>query len=139
MRRAISFILFGCVLLWPGLSTSPAAGAEVPQEGAVWTAIIPDAFPRNVYVWHLLADGSYREDGRNAVTGVAVQLTLSGQWTRDGAGMTLRQQDEPFVFVGSILGHLYIGTLYHRGRAISRFCAAEGEAAPTQCDAETTS
>lgn len=139
MLRAVSFIFVGCALLWHGLSTSPAAGTEVDQEGTVWTAIIPDAFPRNVYVWRLLADGSYREDGRNAMTGVAVQLTLSGRWTRDGAGMTLQQQDEPFVFVGSVLGHLYTGTLYHRGRAVSRFCAAEGKVAPTQCGAPTTS
>lgn len=79
MLRAVSFIFVSCALLWHGLSTSPAVSTEVNQEGAVWTAIIPDAFPRNVYVWRLLADGSYREDGRNAVTGVAVQLTLSGR------------------------------------------------------------
>ena len=50
--------------------------------------------------------------------------------------MVLRQQDQPFVFDGVVLGSLYAGTLYFNGRAVSRFCAAKGDEAPKRCDAQ---
>jgi hypothetical protein len=107
-------------------------GAEEP-DGVVWTAIIPDAFPRYVYTWRLRSDGTYREDGRDAVKGTAIQETLSGRWTTDGARMILRQQGQTFVFDGVVLGGIYAGTLYFNGRVVSRFCAARGETPPDQC------
>jgi len=47
--------------------------------------------------------------------------------------MILRQNDQRFVFDGAVLGNLYVGTLHLGGRAVSRFCAAKGELAPTRC------
>jgi hypothetical protein len=133
--RMLAYILVCCALFWQGVQTSLAEEAEAGQDGALWTAIIPDAFPRHVYTWHLLADGSYREDGREAATGRPIQSTLSGRWQRNGARMLLQQNDQTFVFDGAILGHIYVGTLYFRQRAISHFCAAEGEKPPLNCGA----
>lgn len=123
-----------CVLLWC-LDANPSRSqqaAEAPQ-GVVWTAIIPDAFPRYIYTWHIGADGTYREDGRDAATGAPIQATLSGSWSVDRPRMILRQQGLPYVFDGVVLGGLYSGTLYMNGRAISPFCAAKGEHAPDNC------
>jgi hypothetical protein len=47
--------------------------------------------------------------------------------------MILRQNDQPFVFDGAVLGNLYVSTNYFAGRAVSRFCAVKGEPAPTRC------
>ena len=50
--------------------------------------------------------------------------------------MLLRQDDQPFVFDGAVLGNLYAGTMYFGRRAASRFCAAKGDEAPTRCDSQ---
>lgn len=133
-RLSLFAISMWCVLLWclhanPSLSQQ---AAEAPQ-GVVWTAIIPDAFPRYIYTWHISPDGTYREDGRDAATGAAIQAALSGQWSVDGPRMILRQRDLPYVFDGVVLGGLYTGTLYLNGRFASQFCAAKGESAPQSC------
>jgi hypothetical protein len=125
-----------CVLAWcwhpdPCLARDTGEAASI----TVWTAIIPDAFPRYVYTWRMKNDGSYREDGRDAATGAPIQSTLSGRWNSEGPRMVLRQQDQPFVFDGVVLGSLYTGTLYFNGRSVSRFCAAKGDAAPKRCGA----
>ncbi len=135
MTRAV-FVL---VIIGAGLCCLPAhrslsREADDAQAVAVWAAIIPDAFPRDVYTWHLKPDGTYQEDGRDAATGTPIQSTLSGHWSREGARMILRQEDQPFVFDGVVLGNLYGGTLYFGGRAASRVCAAKGEQPPTRCD-----
>jgi hypothetical protein len=134
MQRLLPFVMF-CALL-----CSPAQGGREPEAddgeaGAVWTAIIPDAFPNNIYTWHMKGDGSYREDGRDAARGRPIQPTLSGRWNRDRARMVLRQDDHPYVFDGVVLGNLYAGTLYFAGRSRSRFCAIRGEKAPERCGA----
>jgi hypothetical protein len=126
-----------CALLWclqvdPVLSRDAAAEAD----GAVWTAIIPDAFPRYVYTWRMSPDGSYREDGRDAASGRPIQATLSGHWRLDGARMILRQDGYPFVFDGVVVGNTYAGTLYLNDRSVSRFCAAKGEKPPGRCSSE---
>lgn len=121
-----------CVLAQASLSRT---ADEADSGYAVWTAIIPDAFPRFVYTWQMASDGTYREDGRDAVTRAAIQATLAGHWSVDGAHMMLRQQDLPYVFDGVVLGGLYAGMLYFNGRAISRFCAARGDTAPDRCNA----
>jgi hypothetical protein len=100
----------------------------------VWTAIIPDSFPGFTYTWRMKDDGTYREDGRDEARALPIQPTLSGRWSREGARMLLKQDDQPFVFDGVVLGGLYSGTLYFHGRPYSRFCAAKGEAAPKHCD-----
>jgi hypothetical protein len=114
----------------PSFSLETAEGPD----GVVWTAIIPDAFPRYVYTWRMRSDGTYREDGRDALKGTPIQETLSGRWTMEGARMILRQQGIPYVFDGVVLGNVYTGTLYLNGRSNSRFCAAKGETAPERCD-----
>lgn len=128
-----------CVGLCGVLCNVPATSmlareANEAQPGVVWTAIIPDAFPGDVFTWHIRPDGSYREDGRDASSGLPIQPTLSGRWSREGARLTLRQDDLPYVFDGVVLGNLYGGTLYFGGRFSSRFCAAKGEVPPTRCD-----
>ncbi|WP_407178213.1 hypothetical protein [Bradyrhizobium sp. STM 3562] len=131
--------LFNRLVLCVGLLSLAATAtfsreAIQDQPGTVWTAIIPDAFPDNVFTWHMGPGGSYREDGRDVSSGLSIQPTLSGHWSREGARMTLRQDDLPYVFDGVVLGNLYGGTLYFGGRAVSRFCAAKGEQAPERCD-----
>jgi hypothetical protein len=61
-------------------------------------------------------------------------MSLSVRWSREGSRMLLKQDDQPFVFDGVVLGDLYTGTLYFHGRAYSRFCAAKGETAPKRCN-----
>jgi hypothetical protein len=134
MTRRFSLFIVCCMLLGCAL-ISPSASREAADapDGVIWTAIIPDAFPRYIYTWRVNADGTYREDGRDATTGAAIQATLSGRWSVDGPRMILRQQGLPYVFDGVVLGGLYTGTLYMDGRAISGFCAAKGEHAPDNC------
>jgi hypothetical protein len=126
-----------CLLAWCW-HADPCFAREAgePASITVWTAIIPDAFPRYVYTWRMKGDGTYREDGRDAATGTPIQPTLSGHWNSEAPRMVLRQQDQPFVFDGVVLGSLYTGTLYFNGRAVSRFCAARGDEAPQRCDTQ---
>jgi hypothetical protein len=128
-RFAVGFALLWCFQAQPSFSLETAEGAD----GVVWTAIIPDAFPRNVYTWRMKSDGTYREDGRDVLKGAAIQETLSGRWTMEGARMILRQDGQPFAFDGVVIGGIYSGTLYFNGRAVSRFCAAKGEKMPDAC------
>jgi hypothetical protein len=132
-RRLFAFALLSA-LLSPA-QDGRATPADDGEAGAVWTAIIPDAFPNYVYTWHMNGDGSYREDGRDATKGLPIQPTLSGHWTREGPRMLLRQDGQPFVFDGMVLGNLYSGTLYFGGNARSRFCAARGQTPPDHCPA----
>lgn len=131
MPRWFRSFVVCCVLLCAG----PAISQETKNrpDSVVWTAIIPDAFPRYVYTWRINSDGTYREDGRDASDGKVIQDTLSGRWSVEGARMVVRQKGLPYVFDGVALGGLYTGTLYHDGRPVSRFCAAKGEAAPKRC------
>jgi len=126
MRRLCAFALLGLLL-----------GCLNPRQGraanAVWTAIIPDAFPNYVYTWRMSDDGRYREDGRDDLTGTPIQPTLSGRWSREGPHMELRQDGLPYLFDGMVIGNLYGGTLYLNGVARSRFCAARGETPPERC------
>ena len=128
---AIWCVLASCWHAQPSLAREASEGASI----TVWTAIIPDAFPRYVYTWRMKGDGTYREDGRDAATGAPIQSTLSGRWNSEGPRMVLRQQDVPYVFDGVVLGSLYTATLYFNGRPVSRFCAAKADEAPTRCDA----
>ncbi|WP_454633026.1 hypothetical protein [Bradyrhizobium cenepequi] len=121
--------LLCCLQVNPVVSRDAAAGAD----GVVWTAIIPDAFPRYVYTWRMSPNGSYREDGRDAASGRPIQATLSGHWSLDGARMMLRQEGYPFVFDGVVVSDTYAGTLYLNDRSFSRFCAAKGEKPPERC------
>jgi hypothetical protein len=133
MRRLV-LILIWCALL-AGLSAPSSFAREAGDvQAAVWTAIIPDGFPGYVYTWRMKDDGSYREDGRDEAKALQIQPTLYGRWSRDGSHMLLKQDDLPFVFDGVVLGGLYTGTLYFRGRPYSRFCAVIGDTAPQNCN-----
>jgi hypothetical protein len=134
MARQLPLFAVWLALLWcfpadPSFSVETVEGPD----GVVWTAIIPDAFPRFIYTWHMRSDGTYREDGQDAVRGTAIQETLSGRWTIEGDRMILRQQGIPYVFDGVVLGGVYTGMLYLNGRTISRFCAAKSERPPERC------
>jgi hypothetical protein len=134
--RLSAFALL-CALLC-GLPAQRGVAVEsreaADEAGAIWTAIIPDAFPGYIYTWHMNGDGIYREDGRDSRTSRPIQPTLSGRWSREGPHMVLRQDSLPFVFDGVVLGNLYSGTLYFDGRSRSRFCAIRGEKVPERCD-----
>jgi hypothetical protein len=134
MVRVFFIVIFlGAVL--GGLCADAMWGRETSaaEAGTVWTAIIPYAFPRYIYTWHLNADGSYAEDGRDAATGRPIQSTLHGRWSSDGAQLILRQDGLPYVFDGVVVGNLYSGTMTFDGRSSSRFCAAKGEQPPEHC------
>ena len=135
MIRLLSLTVVCCALLRL-LQADPSFALEAGGAASVtvWTAIIPKAFPRYVYTWRMNDDGTYREDGRDAVKGTPIQPTLSGRWSRDGPRMLLRQDNLPYVFDGVVLGDLYTGTLTLNGRPVSPFCAAKGEQAPQSCN-----
>jgi len=136
MIRLLTAILLCCAAL-VGLNPNPSLSREASESDpvGVWTAIIPDTFPHYVYTWHLDADGTYREDGRDAETDAPIQPTLHGHWRRDGARMILRQDGLPYVFDGVLAGDLYAGTMNFDGRFASRFCATKGDELPDQCSA----
>jgi hypothetical protein len=94
----------------------------------IWTAIITRGFPHDVFTWHLKADGSYGEDGRDA-TGASIQPTLTGHWTVSGHRMMLRQDGIAYVFDGEIAG-----TVYFNGVPVARFCALKGDKPSPDCD-----
>ena len=133
LRKLIS------ILIWCALLSAAGARSSLALEGGtsattVWTAVIPDGFPGFIYTWRMKDDGTYREDGHDEAKGTPIQPTLPGHWSREGSHMLLKQDDQPFVFDGVVLGGLYTGTLYFHGRATSRFCAARGDAAPKRCE-----
>lgn len=134
MLRKLVPILIWCVLLAVTGAQQSLALEGSGSAATTWTAIIPDGFPGFIYTWRMTDDGTYREDGRDEAKGTPIQPTLPGHWSREGARMLLKQDDQPFVFDGVVLGGLYTGTLYFHGRAYSRFCAAKGEVAPKRCD-----
>jgi hypothetical protein len=135
VRRLAAFVPCLLILQLVHADTVHANETSQAQASTVWTALIPDAFPRYVYTWQLNADGTYLENGRDAATGRPIQSTLHGHWSRDGAQMILRQDGLPYVFDGVVLGNLYAGTMYFDGRSSSRFCAAKGELPPEGCNA----
>jgi hypothetical protein len=126
-----------CALLWClQVDRILSREAGTAADATVWTAIIPDAFPRYVYTWRMSPDGNYREDGRDGASGRPIQAMLSGHWSLDGARTMLRQEGYPFVFDGVVVGNSYSGMLYLDSRSFSRFCAAKGKKPPERCGSE---
>jgi len=137
MNQRLAILAVCCAILRLAQAVPASAlQAADAQADAIWTAIIPDAFPDHIYTWRLVADGTYREDGREALTRKPIQPTLAGRWRRDGAQMILRQDDLPYVFDGVVLGDLYSGTMDFGGRFASRFCARRGEQPPSRCNSQ---
>jgi hypothetical protein len=116
LLSALLLGIAGEMMLGSVVAQQTTIPSDRDQKIVVWTAIIPDGFPRNVFTWRLSPDGAYEEDGRDTLTGKPIQTTLSGRWTVEGARMILRQDDIPYVFDGVVVGDHYSGTLYLRGR-----------------------
>ena len=122
------------------LGPAPAQAQAVAQvaEG-VWLVTIPGAFPGQVFTWNVAADGTYREDARNARNGARMQNTVSGKWSLTGVHLVFRQDDEGYVFDGTIAGGCYIGRLSLEGKDISSFTARKrGSSGTRSCDGDTT-
>ena len=119
--RTLAAAVLTCLLTIPAIA-----------QDAVWTAVIPQGFPGNVYTWQLKPGGRYSEDGRNAA-GARIQPTLSGHWRMSGKHMVLRQDGIDYVFDGEIVGDEYLGVVYLDARRFSRFCALRGSAPPKSC------
>jgi hypothetical protein len=132
--RLFAFAIWSAVLAAASTHPSASPASTENADDTLWTVVIPEAFPHDLYTWHLRSDGSYREDGRDALSGNAVQPTLSGRWSAEGVRMVLRQDGLAYVFDGVVEGDTYAGMLYLSDRAISRFCAAKGLKAP-DCNA----
>ena len=120
-------------LLAATLIVALAGALALPADAqeTVWTAVIPQGFPGNVYTWRLKPDGSYAEDGRDRRTGAAVQSPLSGHWRMTGRHMVLHQDGIDYVFDGEIMGDEYLGTvLSGRQALLALLCRTGNEAAP---------
>ena len=113
-----------------GLLARPVAAQE-----SVWTAVIPQGFAHNIYLWHLKPGGAYSEDGRDAASGAPIQSTLTGHWRMTGTHMVLRQDGIDYRFDGNIVGDEYLGVVYLNGKRFSRFCALRGKTPPKTCAA----
>ena len=136
LLSAVVLAIAGDIVVGSTFAQNADIQTNQEQEIVIWTAVIPEGFPGHIYTWHLKSDGTYEEDGRDALSGRPIQRTLAGRWTVEGARMILRQDVIRFVFDGMIAGERYSGTLYLNGRRVSRFCAAKGEAVPQDdCEA----
>jgi hypothetical protein len=116
------------------ITASPASAQRLSaqdQAAVVWTIIIPEGFPKDVFTWRLKPDGTYEEEGREVASGRPIQPALTGRWTLEGSHMVLRQTGIPYVFDGTSNGEHYSGTLYLSGRPFSTFCAVKGALAPS--------
>lgn len=127
------------------LAAVPARGQAAPQPqdplsglgiAGQWTVTIPQAFPLHVFNWIVAPDGTYQEDGRNALNGR--RTLVAGNWTLQGVHVVMRQSNEDFVFDGTLAGGCYIGRLFHNGKNISSFTARKRGAAVRNCDGDTT-
>ena len=109
-----------------------AAGGTAGNPAGTWTATIA-SFPHQAYTWHFSRDGTYREYGRDTVSGRSVQPTIFGHWHSEGNRVFLIQDSINYRFEGEILDGLYSGILYLDDRPFSRFCALRGPRPPTDC------
>jgi hypothetical protein len=139
---AIPFLLafLGLIAAVP-VGPSPALAQEAQAAGAegVWVVTIPRAFPGQVFTWNVAADGTYREDARAARNGARMQNTVSGKWNLTGVHLVFRQDDEGYVFDGTVAGGCYIGRLTLEGKDISSFTARKrGSSGTRSCDGDTT-
>ena len=137
--RGISAIpaLLGFLTLVTVLPLAPARAQNSGTEG-VWSVTIPSAFPGQIFTWRVAADGTYNEDARNARSGQRMQNTVSGRWDLQGVHLVFRQDDEGYVFDGTVAGGCYIGRVTLQGRDISAFTARKRGSNAQRCDGDTT-
>ncbi|HJR57168.1 MAG TPA: hypothetical protein VJ798_11355 [Rhizomicrobium sp.] len=138
MRRiaAIPFLL-AFLGLMAAVPIGPSLAQDTAAEG-VWVVTIPRAFPGQVFTWNVAADGTYREDAR-ARNGARMQNTVSGKWNLTGVHLVFRQDDEAYVFDGTVAGGCYIGRLSLEGKDLSPFTARKrGSSGTRSCDGDTT-
>ena len=117
----------------PPLSDAPEAAKGITGQ---WIVTIPQAFPLHVFDWIIAPDGTYQEDGRNAVNGR--RTLVAGRWTLEGVHAVMRQSNEDFVFDGTVSGGCFIGRLFHNGKNISSFTARKRGATVRNCDGDIT-
>lgn len=133
-------VLLGLGAVPPG--PTPALAQQQQRAGAaegVWVVTIPGAFPGQVFTWNVASDGTYREDARNARNGARMQNTVSGKWSLTGVHLVFRQDDEGYVFDGTVAGGCYIGRLSLEGKDISSFTARKrGSSGTRNCDGDVT-
>jgi hypothetical protein len=73
-----------------------------------------------------------------------MQSTVSGRWSLTGVHLVFRQNDEGYVFDGTVAGGCYIGRLSLEGKDISSFTARKrgstgrGSSATRSCDGDIT-
>lgn len=119
-------------------ATPPSPGAPATERGITgqWIVTIPQAFPLHVFNWIIAPDGTYQEDGRNALNGR--RTLVAGRWTLEGVHAVMRQSNEDFVFDGTISGGCFIGRLFHNGKNISSFTARKSGTTVRNCDGDVT-
>ena len=138
--RGISAIpaLLAFLALTLVLAVAPSTAQEPVAEG-VWSVVIPNAFPGQVFTWRVAADGSYNEDARSIRSGARMQNTVSGRWDLQGVHLVFRQTDENYVFDGTVAGGCYIGRVTLQGKDISSFTARKrGRSGTDRCDGDVT-
>ena len=112
------------------------AAPRLQEMAGAWVVTIPQAFPLHVFSWTVADDGTYQESGRNAFNG---QRTLvSGRWTLEGVHAVMTQNNEGFVFDGTLSGGCYIGRLFQNGKNISSFTARKRGSTVRFCDGDAT-
>jgi hypothetical protein len=118
----------------PARAQEPAP--KLQEMAGSWVVTIPQAFPLHVFNWTVADDGTYQESGRNAFNG---QRTLvSGRWTLEGVHVVMTQNNEGFVFDGTLSGGCYIGRLFQNGKNISSFTARKRGSTVRFCDGDAT-
>lgn len=131
-----------CLLAVSLLAASPgAAQVAAPPAPALgvtgtWTVVIPQAFPLHVFTWQVADDGTYQEDGRNAINTRRTQVF--GRWTLQGVHVVMTQNTEGFVFDGTVSGGCFIGRMMHDGKNISSFTARKRGSTVRNCDGDNT-
>jgi hypothetical protein len=131
--------LIAAVPMGSSLVFGPAQAQGSALAEGVWVVTIPAAFPGQVFTWNVAADGTYREDARAARNGARMQNTVSGKWNLTGVHLVFRQDDEGYVFDGTVAGGCYIGRLSLEGKDISSFTARKrGSSGTRSCDGGTT-
>ena len=74
--RAVTLLAI-CLLLVDA-HAPPMHAQDARSDAVVWTGIIPEGFPHNIYTWRLSVDGTYEEDAVNAASRRSAQPGFQG-------------------------------------------------------------